>query len=317
MERLLNGGISPKKIKNRTVIDKIARWFFFAITLICASVIIVIVAFIIIRGVSPFIKEYNVDGQMVKVDLWQFLTGTTWFSSPNNYGVGFIILNTLYIVFLAIIVAVPISILTALFISKIAPKKISGLISYVIELLASIPSIVYGVFGAGVITKIVKNISTFFGYQSAGGISILSSVLVLAIMIIPTITMLSITSINAVRNNIIHGSLALGASPTQTNFKVVLVSAKSGIFSGVILGVGRALGEATAISMVIGNRESGPSFNLFDISRTLTSTMMMGLKETTGLDYDIRFSVGIILIAIILITNIILNLVKNKIGRIA
>jgi phosphate transport system permease protein len=144
----------------------------------------------------------------------------------------------------------------------------------------------------------------------------MSTVLVLAIMILPTITMLSVTSINAVNKNIIHGSLALGASPTQTNFKVVLTSAKSGIFSGIILGVGRALGEATAISMVIGNRGNGPTFNLFDTSRTLTSTMLMGLKETTGLDYDIRFSVGIVLIIIILLTNLILNIIKSRIGRV-
>jgi phosphate transport system permease protein len=215
---------------------------------------------------------------------------------------------------LAIAFAVPVSVLTALFISKMAPKRLGKIFTSVVELLASIPSIIYGIFGMGVITVLIKNISQFFGYQSAGGLSTLATVLVLAMMIMPTVTILSVTSMNAVKQNIINGSLALGASPTQTNFRVVLASAKSGIFSAIILGVGRALGEATAVSMVAGNRGSGPTFNLFDTTRTLTSTMLLGLKETAGLDYDIRFSVGIVLIVIILITNIGLNYIKGRLG---
>ena len=143
----------------------------------------------------------------------------------------------------------------------------------------------------------------------------LAAALVLAIMIIPTITLLSITAIKAVRDDQINASLALGASPTQTNFKIVLRAAKSGIFSGIILGVGRALGEATAVSMVAGNAGSGPNFNPFGLTRTLTSTMLMGIKETTGLDYDIRFSVGLVLIVIILLSNALLNFAKKKVAQ--
>ena len=109
-------------------------------------------------------------------------------------------------------------------------------------------------------------------------------------------------------------SLALGASRTQTNFKVVLTSAKSGIFAGLVLGLGRAFGEATAVSMVAGNAQSGPTWNLFLPTRTLTSTMLSGLKETTGLDYDIRFSVGIVLMIIVIITNLSIQVAKNKTG---
>lgn len=308
--------INSQRIKNKTIVDKIVKGFFLGITMICSAIIVIIVVFIFIKGISPFIKDYNIGGEMYRVNLFTFLTGDTWFKTPNVYGAGFIVINTIYIVFLAILVAVPVSVLTALFISKIAPKFVGTVIGYVIEILASIPSIIYGIFGLGVITRLVERLSLVFNYQSAGGMSTLSTVLVLAIMIIPTVTMISLTSINAVRNNIIHGSLALGASVTQTNFKVVLTSAKSGIFSGIILGVGRALGEATAVSMVAGNSGSGPIFNLFDTTRTLTSTMLLGLKETSGLDYDIRFSVGILLIAVILISNILLNLVKRKIGAI-
>ena len=305
-----------KKIKRKTTIDKIVKGIFLGITMISSSIIVIIVVFIFIKGISPFVKDYLISGESYRVNLWSFLTGSTWFKSPNIYRAGFIVINTIYIVFLSLLIAVPISVLTALFISKIAPKAVATVISYVVDILASIPSIIYGLFGVGVITKLVKTISSWFNYQSAGGLSTLSTVLVLALMIIPTITMISLTSINAVRRDLINGSLALGASTTQTNFKVVLVSAKSGIFSGIILGVGRALGEATAVSLVAGNNEVGPIFNLFETTRTLTSTMLLGLKETTGLDYDIRFSIGILLIIVILVTNILLNYIKKRIGRI-
>jgi phosphate transport system permease protein len=316
MNKFISKSIDPNRIQNKVIIDKIVKGFFLGVTLLCASVIIIVVLFIFVRGISPFIKNYNIDGVSYKVNPITFLFGSTWFQPPSIYGVGYIIINTLYIVLLALIFAAPISVLTALFIGKIAPKRTASILSYVIDILASIPSILYGLFGVGLINKLVSWLSNLVGYQSAGGISTLSTVLVLAIMIIPTITMLSLTSIRAVKNNVINGSLALGASPTQTNFKVILTSAKSGIFSGIILGVGRALGEATAVSMVAGNRGSGPTFNLFDTTRTLTSTMLMGLKETTGLDYDIRFSVGIVLIFVILITNLLLNGLKRKLGNI-
>lgn len=315
-QKIVAQHINPKKIKSKLIVDRFVRGGLLGITILCSSIIVMIVIFIFIKGISPFINDYMVDSDFYRVDFWKFITGRIWFISPNLYGIGFVIINTLYIVLLAILIAVPISVLTALFITKMAPKRLGDAMSYIVELLASIPSIVYGVFGAGVITVMVRDISTSVGYQSAGGISTLSTVLVLAIMIMPTITMLSMASIRAVRNDIIHGSLALGASKVQTNFKVVLTSAKSGIFSGIILGVGRGLGEATAISMVIGNAGSGPTFNFFDMSRTLTSTMLLGLKETSGLDYDIRFSVGIVLMVVIILTNVILNLVKKRIGKI-
>ena len=283
------------------------------IAILCASVILFIISFILIKGIAPFIKKYDINGNFTTVNFGTFLTGMSW--GKNLYGIGFIIIDTLYVTLLSLIIAVPISALTALFISKIAPKKLGKILNTIIEILASIPSIIYGLFGAGFVTLIVKNIANLFNFQTAGGISTLSAVLVLAMMIIPTITMLSVTAINAVKEDLIKGSLALGASKTQTNFKLVLTSAKSGIFSGIILGVGRALGEATAVSMVAGNKTSGPTFNIFDTTRTLTTTMLEGFKETTGLDYDIKYSVGIVLIIIILVTNVILNAVKNKIGR--
>ena len=301
-------------IIQKSLMDKIWRYLFLVVALICSSVIIFIVLFILIKGLTPFIKNYNIDGVFYKVDFIKFIFGIRWFKNPNIYGIGFIIVNTIYVTILSLLIAIPISILTALFIAKIAPKKISSILSYIIELLSSIPSVIYGMFGMGIVTKIVKEFSNFFGYQSAGGLSVLTVAIVLAIMIIPTITMISVSSIKAVKKTYIEGSLALGASTTQTNFKIVLSSAKNGIFSGIILGIGRALGEATAVSMVAGNPSSGPNFHPFEATKTLTSTMLQGLTEAEGLEYDIRFSVGIVLIILILGSNLLLNLVKRRIN---
>ncbi len=305
------------KKNKKEIIDSIVRIFFLIMTIISASFIIIIIVFISIKGIVPFVTNNNGIG---RVNIIEFLTGNVWLRGTafqsNLYSVGFIIINTLYIAFLALIISMPIGVLTALFIAKVAPKKIAEFLRTVVELLASIPSIVYGLFGSGVILVFVYNLSEAFGIQSKGGNSVLATVLVLALMTLPTITAISEVSIRSVGKDIELGSLALGATKTQTNFKVVLASAKSGIFASAILGIGRALGEATAVSLVAGNAKSGPTLAIFDITSTLTSIMLEGLKETTGLDYDIRFSVGIVLMVVILITNLILNFVKKKVGNV-
>lgn len=302
----------PEGYKRRKYFaDAAFRVIFRLAGLISALFIILIFVFILERGIKVFLPGY----QWGQQNLWQFLTGLQWRQDQNLYGVLFIIINTLVSSLGAVFISFPLSVLSALFIVKIAPKKVSAIMTTVVELLAAIPSVVYGVFASGIIVSIVDGLADVLGYRSWGGNSLLAVILLLAIMIYPTITMLSIAAIKAVPKDLENGSLALGASPTQTNFKVVLVAAKSGIFAGLILGLGRAFGEATAVSMVAGNKMYGPTFNLFDITRTLTSTMLAGLKETTGLDYDIRFSVGIVLMIIILITNYLINRVKTSIGK--
>lgn len=307
--------INLGSIKRKTIADKIIRILFLATTIICSLCVVVIALFILIKGVTPFFKKYEVNGEYYSVSFTKFLFGNVWFRSPNVYGAGYIIVNTIIVTFLAILFSVPISILTALFIAKIAPKRIGVVLNAMVELLSGIPSIIYGLFGRGVITNFVSSLGKLFGIQTAGGLSLLATSIVLAMMILPTITMISVTAIKSVSNSLILGSLALGASPTQTNFKVVLTTAKGGIFSGIILGVGRALGEATAVSMVCGNKGAGPTFSLLDTTRTLTSTMLQGIHETNGMDYDIRFSIGLLLIVIIIVTNLILNAIKNRIGN--
>lgn len=297
--------------KRKMLIDNIFRFLFRLAGLLSAIFIILIFVFILSKGIQVFLPGYEYGQQ----NIGEFLTGLVWRQDSAIYGVLFIVINTLVSSIGATIVSFPLSVLSALFIVKIAPKKLSQVMTTVVELLAAIPSVVYGVFASGVIVRLVSNLADITGNRSWGGNSMLAVILLLAIMIYPTITMLSIAAIRAVPKELEHGSLALGASPTQTNFKVVLVSAKSGIFAGLILGLGRAFGEATAVSMVAGNKMYGPTTNLFDITRTLTSTMLAGLKETTGLDYDIRFSVGIVLMILILFTNFLINKVKARIGQ--
>jgi len=308
----------PNDIKHHNkLIDKVVRGVLYAFTIASASFIFIIVGVIIIKGITPFITNNSGLG---RVDFIRFITGDTWLTGTafhsNLYSIGFIIVSTIFIALLSLVISLPIGVMTALFIAKVAPKKISEVFRTIIEILASIPSIIFGLFGATIIKPFVYNLSEAFGYQSKGGNSMLATILVLAIMTIPTIASISEVAIRSVDKKIIDASLALGATQSQTNFNVVLTAAKSGIFASAILGIGRALGEATAVSLVAGGRKSGFSFDIFDTTSTLTSIMLEGMKETTGIDYDIRFSVGIILMIIILLTNAFLNFVKRKVGNI-
>lgn len=310
MEKYVRSCISSKRNARKMQKDRVLKMIFQVTATISGSAILLIILFVAMKGMQPFLSGY-VYG---KVNFTEFLFGTTWRQDQGIYGVGYIVINTLLASFGALLLSFPISVLTALFIAKIAPKWLAGIMTSIVELLASIPSVVYGVFAAGAITALVMQLAAMLGIVTAGGSSLLAVILLLAIMIFPTITSLSITAIKAVDHQLEEGSLALGATRTQTNFKVVLISAKSGIFAGAILGIGRAFGEATAVAMVAGNKLFGPTFDPFDITRTLTSTMLAGLKETTGLDYDIRFSVGLVLMAVILVSNLSLNLIKKKVG---
>jgi phosphate transport system permease protein len=306
-----------KQIQVKKIVDNIVEKTLFFTALLSASFIILVIVVIFERGISPFISDN--DG-LRPVNLLNFLTGIVYLDGPtfasNAYGIGYLIISTLYIAFLSLAIAMPVSIFSALLIAKIAPRWFASILRSIIEILASIPSIVYGLFGAGVILDLVYQLSVIVGVQSSAGFSVLSTVIVLAIMMIPTMTVITEVAIRSVQKDLIQGSLALGATQTQTHFKVVLAAAKSGIFTAAILGVGRALGEATAVSLVAGSRRSGISFELFETTATLTSTMLLGMKETVGLDYAIRFSIGLVLMVVILLTNVILNFIKSKVGRV-
>lgn len=292
--------------KRKRTLDFAFKSVFRLAAFLASMMVIVIFYFIFQKGISVFFGENS-------ISLFKFLTGTVWRSDTGEYGVFFIFINTLATGFFAALLSFPISVLTALFITKMAPKALSKILRIIIELLSAIPSIIYGLFASGVIVLVVDWIAaTIFGISTFGGRSMLSVIILLALMIMPTITIMSINAIEAVDKNLTEASLALGATPTQTHFKVVLRAARSGIFAGLILGLSRAFGEATAVSLVAGNKMYGPTINPFDITRTLTSTMMLGMNETVGLDYDIRFSVGIVLLLTVFISNFAINIMKKR-----
>jgi len=298
-------------------IDTIIGGLLMLLAMVASSFIVIIATFIAIRGILPFI---TINSGLGSVNVLQFLTDTVWLRGETfvstAYGAGFVIINTLYIAFLTVLLSFPIGVLTALFIAKIAPRPMAATMRTIIELLASIPSIVFGLVGVGLFLPVIYQIARSLGYSSGGGSSVLATVFVLSLMSIPTITAVAEVSIRQVDESLEQASLALGASPTQTRFKITLLAAKSGIFSGAILAVGRSLGEATAVALVSGNARSGPSFGLFETTATITSTLLQGLKETNGIDYDIRFSLGILLMVVILTTNLALNFIKRKVGNV-
>ncbi len=306
-----------RQAETKKKVDLVVKGVFFFLALLCASIIIFVVVFILVKGIQPFVTEYHsaVGDGVGKQDFGSFFTNTTWNGGEFNHGAGYLVVNTLYVTVLSLLISIPVSIFTALLITRVAPKPIAAVFQTGIELLASIPSVIFGLFGMGIITGIVKAFANAVGYQTAGGSSMLSGVLVLAMMSIPTMTSMSITAMKAVNPSLINASLALGASKSQTDFKIVIKDAQSGIFAGIILGIGRALGEATAMQMVIGNATGGPTWNPLDTSATLTTQMLMGIGEATPgtMGYDIRFSAGILLMIVILLVDVVLNSVKDSI----
>lgn len=288
--------------------DKAASFAYLSLAIIASLNIVLIAGFLMYKGIMPFFTTYLINGKDFHVDFASFLFSLSWYTLPNQSGILYLVIDTLYITFLACLLAVPLSVLTALFISKIAPRILGAILNFAIELLAAIPSVVYGLFGREVICAGVNGFAGVFGLQTKGGLSVISGAIVLALMILPILTSLSANAMKSVNPNYLSASLALGASKMETYFKVIIPASGSGIFTGLILGVGRSLGEATAISVVIGNAGSGPTFDLFGTSATLTSTMLLGYSEAQGVNADIRFSLGLALILLIIGVDLLLNL---------
>lgn len=295
--------------ERKRLLDKVVKYFFLFLALLCASFVIFIAVFITYKGIYPFFHNYSlIEGNYIHQDIGQFFTNPRWLYDGMG-GMPFLLLTTLYTTLLSLVISVPTSIFTALLLVRIVPKFLKSILQSAVDLLASIPSVIYGLFGTGVICPIVASL----GIETFGGRSILSGVIVLAMMSIPTMTTLSTNAMEAVDKKLIQSSIALGASKAQTNFKIVIGTATSGIFAGIILGIGRALGEATAIQMVIGNNSLGTSFyNVFAPGNTLTSAMLAGIGEAAGIGYDVRFSLGLVLIIVILIVSSLLSAIKQR-----
>ncbi|WIG69554.1 phosphate ABC transporter permease subunit PstC [Photobacterium damselae] len=222
--------------------------------------------------------------------------GQDWLP-PALYGIAPMIVASLASTFGAVLIGVPIALLTAVFIAEVAPKPVANIVRPMIELLAGIPSVVYGFFGLVIIVPMIQDL-----FNVPAGNSILAGIIVLAIMILPTVIAVSETSIRAVPRTYKEGSLALGASHMFTIFRLLIPAARSGIMTGVILGIARALGETMAIIMVMGNSPAMPR-GVLDSARTLTANIAIEMSYATGIHSSALYATGIVLLVFIMILN--------------
>lgn len=240
-----------------------------------------------------------------KIGVFDFLLGTKWKPGNNIYGILPMILGSIYVTAGAILVGVPIGILTAVYLAKFCPPRLHRLIKPAIDLLAGIPSVVYGFFGMVVIVPIM---SELFG---GGGKSIATASILLGIMILPTIIGVSESAIRAVPESYYEGSLALGATHERSVFFATLPAAKSGILAGVILGVGRAIGETMAVIMVAGNQARMPK-GLFAGVRTMTANIVLEMGYATDLHREALIATAVVLFVFILIINLCFSIISRK-----
>lgn len=236
-----------------------------------------------------------------------FLLGTEWRPSNDIYGIFPMIVGSIYITAGALIVGVPVGLLTAMYLSFFASERIKKILLPAIQLLAGIPSVVYGFFGVMVLVPWVAALADPF---DGSGMSMFTASLVLGIMILPTIITVSKTSLDAVPGSYYEGSLALGATHERSVFTIMLPAAKSGVLSAVILGVGRAIGETMAVIMVAGNQPIMPS-GLFEGLRTMTSNIVLEMGYATGLHRQALIATGVVLFVFILLINLCFSLVKG------
>ena len=240
-----------------------------------------------------------------KIGVFQFLAGEKWKPGNDLYGILPMILGSIYVTAGAVIIGVPIGILTAVFMSKFCPRHIYKVVKPAIDLLAGIPSVVYGFFGMVVIVPVV---SQLFG---GSGKSMLTASILLGIMILPTIIGVSESAINAVPSSYYEGSLALGASHERSVFFATLPAAKSGILAGVILGVGRAIGETMAVIMVAGNQARMPKGILQGV-RTMTANIVLEMGYATDLHREALIATAVVLFVFILIINLSFSIISRK-----
>ena len=281
-------------------VEQIAHMVFLFLGIINVGFVLVICIYLVIAGL-PAIKE---------IGLVDFLFGTKWASTAANPQFGNLpfILTSIYGTAGAIIIGLPLGFFTAGYLAKFAPRPVYKFVSPLIDLLAGIPSVVYGFIGMLVL---VPGIQVIFNLPD--GSSLLASILVLAIMILPSIIKVSITAIQAVPEEYELGSLALGATEIETYYKVMVPAAKSGIAAAVVLGVGRAIGEAMAVMMVAGNAPNMPS--LFESVRFLTTAVASEMSYSSGLQRDALFSIALVLFVFIMLINATLNLVLKHRGK--
>ncbi len=279
-------------MKKSRLMENIIHGIFLIIGLVTVGFVLLITVYLVISGI-PAIRE---------IGLFDFLFGTKWKSTADEplYGILPFILTSIYGTAGAIIVGVPIGFLTAVFLSKMANNKIKNFMEGAVSLLAGIPSVVYGLVGMLVLVPAIRKV-----FNIPDGASLFAAIIVLAIMILPSIIKVSMTALDAVPKEYEDASLALGATPVETYFRVSVPAAKSGIAAAVVLGVGRAIGEAMAVMMVSGNVPNMPS--LFQSVRFLTTAVASEMSYSSGLQQQALFSISLVLFLFIMLINATLN----------
>ena len=289
-------------MKNKNKLsENLIEGIFLILGLITVGCVLLITVYLIITGI-PAIK---------KIGLIDFLFGTTWASTASEpaYGILPFILTSIYGTAGAIVLGVPVGFFTAVYLSKLASKQVRFVMEHAVSLLAGIPSVVYGLVGMLIL---VPGIRTLFDIPD--GASLLAAIIVLAVMILPSIIKVSMTALETVPKEYEDASLALGATPVETYFRVSVPAAKSGISAAVVLGVGRAIGGAMAVMMVSGNVPNMPS--LFQSVRFLTTAVAIEMAYSSGLQREALFSIALVLFFFIMLINATLNffLKQNKKG---
>lgn len=280
-------------MKNKKqVLETAVHSVFLILGLVTVGCVLLITVYLIVSGI-PAIR---------KIGIADFMFGKTWASTSANpqYGILPFILTSIYGTAGAIFLGVPIGFLTAVYLAKTAPVGMKKIVSSAVSMLAGIPSVVYGLVGMLVLVPGIRNL-----FHLPDGASLFAAIIVLAIMILPSIINVSITALEAVPKEYEDASLALGATPTETYFKVSVKAAKSGIAAAVVLGVGRAIGEAMAVMMVSGNAPNMPG--LFESVRFLTTAVASEMSYSSGLQQQALFSIAFVLFLFIMLINATLN----------
>lgn len=275
--------------------EKLMKIVFLISACVSIAAVILICIFLFANGI-PAISEIGV---------FKFLLGTKWKPANNLFGILPMIVGSLYVTIGALLIGVPIGILTAVFMSGFCPKWLYKIMKPAINLMAGIPSVVYGFFGLVVLVPLIRE--TFGGR----GMSVLTASILLGLMILPTVINVSETSIQAVPRSYYEGGLALGASHERSIFFTVLPAAKSGIFAGIVLGMGRAIGETMAVMMVAGNQAVIPK-KITSGVRTLTTNIVMEMGYSTDLHREALIATAVVLFIFILIINLSLSILKRK-----
>lgn len=278
--------------KRKHILEDVIHGIFLILGLVTVGCVLLITVYLVVSGL-PAIR---------KIGLIPFLFGKTWASTAAepSFGILPFLLTSIYGTAGAIVIGVPIGFLTAVYLAKIAPPAVKTVVQAAVSMLAGIPSVVYGLVGMLILVPGIRSL-----FHIPDGASLLAAILVLSIMILPSIIKVSVTALEAVPKEYEDASLALGATPLETYFRVSVPAAKSGIAAAVVLGVGRAIGEAMAVMMVSGNAPNMPS--LFESVRFLTTAVASEMSYSAGLQQQALFSIALVLFFFIMLINAALN----------